>query len=100
MQLRPLAGHPYAAEIWPPLKRIRVRNWGVDMSGAEPKLVYVYADGKTQNERTDKVLSVHWDTGGGSAVANDANVEWLGGDTDSEGTRGDETTTTGQDLRG
>lgn len=86
MQLKPLAGHPYVAEIWPPLKRIRVRNWAVDMSGAEPKLIYVYADGKTQNERTDRTLSVYWDTGGLSAVANNANVEWLDGESDSEET--------------
>lgn len=69
--------NPYIVEIWPPLKRVRVRSWAVDTSGEEPKLIYVYSEGKTQDERDNTRITVHWDEGGFLTVENDQNVTWL-----------------------
>lgn len=63
--------------IDPPYKRIRVKSWAVDMSGDEPKLVYVYDDGKTQDEPDKQWIDVVWDSGGMSRIHNDATVTFL-----------------------
>lgn len=63
--------------IDPPYVRIRVRSWAVDDTGDEPKLVYVYSEGQTQERPADKWLSVDWDDGGMSRIRNDYRVTWL-----------------------
>lgn len=59
-------------------KRVRVRSVATDTSSPfEPRLKYVYSEGRTRNKRDDERISVIWDTGGLSAVRNDDNVTWL-----------------------
>ena len=66
------------AEIYPPLRPIRARSVGFDTSHDDaPRLIYIYAEGKTQSPQTDRFIDVHWDSGGLSRIANDHNVTWL-----------------------
>lgn len=61
----------------PPYQCIRVKSWAVDMTGEEPKLIYVYTDGKTQNAPDKLWIDVEWDSGGLSVIRNDATVTFL-----------------------
>lgn len=58
-------------------KKIRVRFWTVDDTGDEPKLIYTYQEGTTEDDREKAWLSVYWKSGGLSMIRNDHSVTWL-----------------------
>jgi hypothetical protein len=59
-------------------QRIRVRFWAVDTtSEVAPRLKYVYSTGYTTSDRNATTISVVWETGGMSVIANDHTITWL-----------------------
>lgn len=65
-------------------RRVRVRSVGFDTSGDEPKLVYVFQDGRTEDAPAQGYISILWDSGGVSVVENDHNVTFLPENGDAE----------------
>lgn len=57
---------------------VRVRSWAVDTtSEVVPRLKYVYQYAYTTSKRDDQHITVIWQKGGLSVIANDHTVTWL-----------------------